>query len=99
MKLINLLLAFVISTIIFGIYVEINPKITNIWYRINSKGVKTIQIYNLLYLMCGPLNYLFYWTPNYLDINYFTYLIITFIIIELINVKRRTDANKQEYIK
>jgi len=94
MKLYNLFLAFVISTIIFGIYVELNPKITNIWYRINSEGVKTIQIYNLLYLMSGPLNYLFYWSPNYLDINYFIYLIITYTIIELINVKRKTYANK-----
>jgi hypothetical protein len=87
MILYNFILALIISIIIFGIYVELNPKMTNIWYRINSEGIKTIQLDNLLYLMSGPLRYIFYWYPNYLDINYFIYLIITFIIIQEINKK------------
>jgi len=83
----KLLTAFIISVIIFGIYVEVNPKMTNIWYRVNSEGIKTIQLDNLLELITGPLRYIFYWYPNYWDINYFIYLIITFVIIEQINKK------------
>ena len=81
----NILIAFIISTIIFAIYVEINPKMTNIWYRINSDGIKTIQLQNLIELMLGPLKYSFYWLPKYYDINYFIYFILTLIIIEYIN--------------
>ena len=83
----KLFAAFIISIIIFGIYVEINPKMTNIWYRVNSEGIKSIQLDNLLELMTGPFRYIFYWYPNYWDINYFIYLIITFVIIEQINKK------------
>lgn len=79
----NLLLATTISTVIFALYVELNPRMTNIWYRINSEGIRTIQLGNLFELMAGPLKYDFYWYPQYFDINYFTYLIIVFIILEL----------------
>jgi hypothetical protein len=87
MILYNLILAFIISIIIFAIYVELNPKMTNIWYRVNSEGIKTIQLDNLLQLISGPFRYIFYWFPNYWDINYIIYLIIIFIIIEQINKK------------
>ena len=79
----NLLIASIISLIIFAIYVEVNPKMTNIWYRINSEGHKTIQINNLFELMRGPLKYDFYWHVQYYDINYFIYLITIFIMLEL----------------
>ena len=85
----NLLIAIIISTIIFAIYVELSPKMTNIWYRINSEGHKTIQIKNLFELMMGPVKYEFYWYPQYYDINYFIYLIGVFIILELY-----TNSNK-----
>jgi|UniRef100_A0A6C0H0C7 hypothetical protein len=87
-KIINILfylfLAIIISTIIFAIYVEISPHMKNIWYRTNSSGEKSFQLENLFILMSGPLNYDFYWHPRYYDINYFIYLFITFIIIEII---------------
>ncbi len=83
--LFNILLAFIISTFIFAIYVELNPKMTNIWYRINSEGNKTIQLENLFELMLGPLKYSFYWLPNYFDINYFIHFLVILIIIEFIN--------------
>jgi hypothetical protein len=79
----NLFLAFLISTIIFAIYVELSPKMGNIWYRINSLGTKTIQLENLFYLMSGPLMYSFYWVPSYFDINYIIYFFITFVFLEL----------------
>jgi hypothetical protein len=81
----DLILSVIISTIIFAIYVEINPKMTNIWFRINSNGEKTIQLINLFHLMVGPLYYDFYWYPNYLDINYFMYLLLSFLFIGVLN--------------
>ena len=81
----NLSIAFVISTIIFAIYVEISPKMKNIWYRVNSDGIKTIQLENLFHLMYGPFIYSFYWIPSYYDINYIVYFFITYVIVELLN--------------
>lgn len=83
----NFLLAILISTFIFALYVELSPKLTNIWYRINSNGIRTIQLQNLFTLMMGPLKYDFYWYPSYFDINYFVYLFIIFILLEIINQK------------
>ena len=83
-SLINITISFITSIIIFGIYVEVNPKMTNIWYRLNSKGVKEIRFGNLFELMKGPLKYDFYWYPQYFDINYFIYLGITFVIVHSI---------------
>jgi len=46
----NIISSFIISFISFGLYVEINPKIGNIWWRINSNGNKEIRINNLFVL-------------------------------------------------
>ena len=46
----NIITSFIISFISFGLYVEINPKIGNIWWRINSNGNKEIRINNLFVL-------------------------------------------------
>jgi len=76
----NILYSFVVSFILFGCYVELNPQITNIWWRINSTGNKQLMIINLFVLMLAPLQYLFYWNPNAWDINFFIWWIIIYII-------------------
>ena len=78
----NLLKSFIISTIIFAIYVEINPSMGNIWYRIDSNGIKRINIISLFNLMLGPLRYLFYWNLTNLDINFFIHWLVVFLIIQ-----------------
>jgi hypothetical protein len=43
----NLISSFFITFILFGIYVEVNPTMGNIWWRYNSNGIKEIRIQNL----------------------------------------------------
>jgi len=76
----NIIYSFLISVILFGLYVELNPLMTNIWWRINSDGNKQIVISNLFLLIFAPLNYLFYWYPNAWDINFFIWWGIIFLI-------------------
>ena len=76
-------IATIISLIIFAIYVEINPKLTNIWLRFNSSGNKVISLGGLFELIKAPLFNNYYWQFQFLDINYFIYLFIILLIIFL----------------
>jgi hypothetical protein len=79
--LIDLLIATIVSFIIFAIYVEINPQLTNIWYRFNSSGVKVISLGGLFELMKAPLFNNYYWQLQFWDINYFIYLLLILFFI------------------
>jgi hypothetical protein len=76
----NIIYAFIVAFIFFGLYVELNPQMTNIWWRIDSNGEKQIVIYNLFALMLAPFKYMFYWYPNAWDINFFIWWIVIYII-------------------
>ena len=56
----NALYAGLIAFILFGLYVELNPQMTNIWWRIDSNGNKQLVISNLIRLILAPLEHLFY---------------------------------------
>ena len=79
--IIKLIKAFIYATIIFAIYVEVNPKLGNIWYRIDMNGDKQIYIINLFRLMFAPIYYIFYWYIYIWDINFFIYWIAIYIFI------------------
>ena len=76
----NILYSFIITFILFGLYVELNPQMTNIWWRIDDTGNKQIVISNLFRLILAQLQYLFYWNPTVWDINFFIWWIIIYII-------------------
>jgi hypothetical protein len=77
----NIIYSFIIAFILFGAYVEINPQMTNIWWRINSSGDKQLVISNLFLLIFAPFEYMFYWNLNAWDINFFIWWIIIFIML------------------
>ena len=79
--IIKLVEAFIYATIIFAIYVEVNPKLGNIWYRIDMNGDKQIYIINLFRLMFAPIYYIFYWYIYMWDINFFIYWIAIYIYL------------------
>ena len=79
----NIFISFIISFIIFALYVELNPKITNVLFRKTTNDYKIIEFKNLINLMIGPFKYNFYWLPSYFDVNYMVYFIIVFIFVEL----------------
>ena len=75
----KIIYSFILAVILFGIYVELNPQMTNIWWRIDTNGDKQLVISNLFRLILAPLNYMFYWNINAWDINFFIWWIIIFI--------------------
>ena len=79
----NLLISFIISVIIFTLYVELNPKITNVIFVKSNNDYKIIEFKNLINLMIGPFKYDFYWLPTYLDVNFIIYFVVVFILFEL----------------
>jgi hypothetical protein len=82
--IIKLVEAFIYATIIFAIYVEVNPKLGNIWYRIDMNGDKQIYIINLFRLMFAPIYYIFYWYIYMWDINFFIYWIGIYMYVSYI---------------
>lgn len=79
----NIFISFIISFIIFALYVELNPRITNVLFIKTTNDYKIIEFKNLINLIIGPFKYNFYWLPNYLDVNYMVYFVIVFIFVEL----------------
>ena len=90
----NIIYSFIITFILFGLYVELNSHMTNIWWRIDDAGNKQIIISNLFRLIFAPLKYLFYWNPIIWDINFFIWWIIIYIIICQIYIIKYREVPK-----
>ena len=56
---------------IFAAYLELNPKITNVWYRIGADGARHINLPSLWNFVTGPITMIEFWYPTNWDINYF----------------------------
>ena len=59
--------------LIFILYLELNPKLGNIWYRISSNGNKTINLTSLTNHLKEPLKNKEFWRPKNWDINFITF--------------------------
>ena len=80
-------LILIFLTIIWILYLEINPKIRGIWLRPNSDGVFVFCPIGIINLMKAPLINRHLWNINLLDINYFTFVIINLIILNVLKIK------------
>jgi hypothetical protein len=67
-------------TIVFAGYLELSPKIGNVWYRMGVDGFRHIKIENLLAFMIKPLTMIELWYPWNWDINYILGLGLCFIL-------------------
>jgi hypothetical protein len=56
---------------VFAAYLELNPSITNIWYRIGVDGARHINLSSLWHFMTKPFTMIELWYPKNWDINYF----------------------------
>ena len=74
----NMILAYVLTTFIFLLYIQFSPKMGNIWYR-NGYFVPRGAINLIIY----PFREIKMWSPKLWDINYFMWIIITFGIMKL----------------
>ena len=73
----NLSKVIFIVTIIFIIYSELT--VSNLLFRTNSSGSKSLNIKSMLNFMFHPLHNRFLWNIKALDINYPFIIILTIV--------------------
>lgn len=66
-----LLLGYSIYLIIFSIYLETSPKLTNIWLRKDSNNIIRFRPAGILSMLMKPFSNIFFWYPSLWDINYY----------------------------
>ena len=71
---------FLSSFIIFLSYLELSPKLGNIWYRYNSKNIKTINLKSLFNFISYTFKNKDFWYLSNWDLNIIIYYIFTNII-------------------
>jgi hypothetical protein len=77
----SILYGSLIYFIFFLAYLEINPSITNVWYRIGVDGARHINLPSLWNFITKPFSMIELWYPQNWDINYFVGAIILSIAI------------------
>ena len=58
-----------IGLLIFILYLELNPKLGNIWYRHASSGNKELQPDSLMHFLSYPFKSTLFWEPVNWDMN------------------------------
>ena len=76
-------IALPIYFITFISYLELSPKLGNIWYRTASDGNKYINFGSLLEFIYKPFKQSFFWYPQFWDINIYIGLYITTLLVKL----------------
>jgi hypothetical protein len=79
--MIILITVILLYTLIFALYLELNPGLTNIWYRIGSDGNKHICPSNLFNFIIKPFTMGELWNPEFWDTNYWVGL--SFVLISM----------------
>lgn len=64
------------GTVFFATYIELAPGLGNIWYRIESDGIRRFSLTNLFNFMAKPLFNLDLWNISLLDTNYISFITI-----------------------
>lgn len=67
----QILLITFLATIIYLLYLEINPKITGIWLRKDSSNKIVLALHNLKDFFAYPFKEYRMWKPNMWDMNPF----------------------------
>jgi len=67
----TLIIGYFIYFIIFLIYLELSPKLKNIWIRCNSDNILKICPSGIISMLKKPFTDVFFWYPQFWDINYY----------------------------
>ena len=77
----SILLGSSLYFVLFSAYLELNPTITNVWYRISADGTRHINIQSYWHFITRPFSMLEMWYPSNFDLNYFVGATITIGIL------------------
>ena len=78
----QILIFNIIITFLFLLYIEIS--VGNIWFRINSDGLRNINLISMIDFLFKPLYNKFLWNIQLLDINYIFIISISNIIYQYV---------------
>ena len=78
----QILIFNIIITFLFLLYIEIS--VGNIWFRINSDGLRNINLSSMINFLLKPLYNKFLWNIQLLDINYIFIISISNIIYQYV---------------
>ena len=67
----QLIMGYFIYFIIFISYLEISPKLQNIWIRYNSDNVLQICPGGIWNMLKKPFSNCYFWYPEFWDLNYY----------------------------
>jgi len=67
----------------FAVYIEVFSKVGNILFRVDSTGLKKIQLFQLIAFMFAPLEKNFLWYPRFWDINWFIFTMFLNLVFYL----------------
>lgn len=62
-----------LSTLLYILYLELSPGLGNIVFRINSEGVRSINIGSFIQFLKYPFKEYHFWKPQFWDINYYIF--------------------------
>ena len=79
-------ISFLLANFSWFLYLEINPKLRNIWLRIDSNGTTRFAPHNVYNLIAYSFKNIEMWKVNNWDINYVTVVFFgTFVFKYLLN--------------
>jgi len=67
----TLLTGYGIYFILFLLYLELSPKLMNIWLRCDSNNMLKICPGGVLQMLYKPFQNIYFWKPKFWDINYY----------------------------
>lgn len=70
----------ILYTLLFALYLELNPSLTNIWYRPDSEGEKHIYPGNFLNFIMKPFTIKELWYFEFLDCNYWFGIMVILLV-------------------
>lgn len=76
---------FFFTTIFYSLYVQFHPSMGGIWLRRDEKNNLRFVPSNLRNLMMAPLTNKYFWSYNFLIINYIFLILASFSTFYVIN--------------
>ncbi len=80
-----------IGIILFAIYLEVNPKLGNIWLRKDEHNVRQFSPYGFLEYFKQPFKNKFLWFPQNWDLN--PYMFTTITTLSFTGLRKYFDYN------
>ena len=82
----SIIKGFFLYFFIFSAYLELSPKLGNIWYRIQDDGIRRVNPIYLFKFIILPFKHIWMWNPINWDLNYFIGSIISSGLVHIFSI-------------